>query len=543
MRPLPLLLFATILFSVTIFHAYVDNNSDTIITNKEKALLKEAKLHFENLVNTRKWNAMYHGVYVKPVEGLEPNPYLKNNVHRCDDNRTLIKINPAWMTRQLSEIETIENLHFSITSLRPINPANAPDAFEKEGLTYIERHGTDEYYRFDASGNDFHYIGALHVTQACLACHSEQGYHVGDVRGGIHIALTGTDMNHFLDQMSQRKMMVLAMAYGLGFALLLAGAYAYRKQRQTYELNRSLESKVIERTQSLRKKQSILQEMLDRQPDAIVLMEGTRVIDSNKSMLDHCGIAKKEQITEGGCTLDDLILPLDRPDYLQPYMEGVHWSDYILDHGGTYKLRLNLPDGAAVFRVSGKLLETFERERLKLISLSDITQHEELVENLTHSAFTDALTGIYNRKKFDDELSSCLSVTLDFNVAVSLIMIDIDFFKNINDNFGHAAGDRLLQSFTTHITSLLREEDFFARWGGEEFVIILHHTTAEHALKVAEKLRRGVETHTFDGTLQITASFGVTQAQAGESPLQLIERVDKALYRAKHEGRNRVNLL
>lgn len=539
MRFLPWILLLTIALSVVTFHTYVSYNSEAIVTNKKNALLNEARLHFENLVNTRKWNAQYGGVYVKPVNGLKPNPYLQDNTLSCDTNRTLIKINPAWMTRQLSEIETIDNLRFTITSLHPLNPGNAPDAFEKEGLEYIEAKGAHEYYRFDDTKEDFHYIGALKVTKACLRCHSKQGYRLGDIRGGIHIALSHTDFGAFEENMLQRTRMILGMAYGLGFALLFVGFYAYRKHGQTEELNRSLESKVLERTQTLRQKQSILREMLDRQPDGILLMEGTRIIDTNQTLLKYCGTEEEKTLIRLDA-FDTRIIPVEQEGYLQASMEHQHWSDYILNHDGLFKMKLRLPDGSIVFEVKGKRLQTDPSEHLKLISLSDITQHEQLVENLTRSALTDALTGVHNRKKFDEELESCLKIRLDIEGEISLIMIDIDFFKAVNDTHGHAVGDHLLKSFAGRVASLLREQDFLARWGGEEFVVILYHTSAEHAASVAEKLRRTVERRPFFNDLKITASFGVTQMYKKDTPRTVLERVDKALYEAKQSGRNRV---
>jgi len=534
----------TVIFATTaiviVFHLYVIQNSSLIIANRHDAILGEARLHFENLVNMRKWNAQFGGVYVKPVPGLVPNPYLKENHLTCDDgNRTLIKINPAWMTRQLSEIETIRNLRFAITSLKPLNPANAPDPFEKEGLETMQRDGSDEFYRFDDNGNDFHYIGALKVTTACLACHASQGYRLGDLRGGIHIELSDTGYGTFVHDMNLRRETILGLIYGFGLALILVAYYAYRKHSETENLNRSLEQKVFSRTQELHTQQSILREMFDRQPEGLMLMEGEKIVDVNKTLLQYCALDDKEAMLNGACSLETRIMPVAHPGYLSSGMNGMHWSDFVIIHPGMHKIKLDLPGRTSVFEVHGKLLHTLGSRRLKLITLSDITQHEQLVADLTHTAQTDKLTGLYNRKKFDEAIERCLQQS-PFGMMVSLIMIDIDYFKNVNDTLGHATGDRLLVALAKVLSGMLREQDLLVRWGGEEFVVILYHTTLVHASEVAEKLRLAIERTTFTDGLHATASFGVTQITPDDSAQSLLERVDQALYRAKEEGRNRV---
>ena len=157
-------------------------------------------------------------------------------------------------------------------------------------------------------------------------------------------------------------------------------------------------------------------------------------------------------------------------------------------------------------------------------------------------AHTDTLTGIYNRQGFLATLERFLEENRRYRNEVAIIFFDIDLFKEINDRHGHSAGDTALVELAARVQRGLRRSDYFARWGGEEFVILLPGTSSEEALKIAEKLRRQIAVHPFSHG-SMSCSFGVTQARPDEDRDSLIQRVDTALYNAKKEGRNRVNLL
>lgn len=225
----------------------------------QQKLLQEAIAHFDNMVVTRSWSAMYGGVYVKPNGNISPNPYLKDNTLLDAQGNTLIRINPAWMTRQISELSNQRSRYFyKITSLNPINPHNVADAFETEALRYFEAHREQKYYyRFNDDNKNFDFMGALKVEPECLSCHKYQGYTLGDIRGGIRVSIP-TDL-------FQQEMQALArwtqqgqIAIVLGALLVLSSfcyflTRLYRHQQNIEQLNKSLEAKVQERTQGLEK--------------------------------------------------------------------------------------------------------------------------------------------------------------------------------------------------------------------------------------------------------------------------------------------------
>lgn len=160
-------------------------------------------------------------------------------------------------------------------------------------------------------------------------------------------------------------------------------------------------------------------------------------------------------------------------------------------------------------------------------------------ETISHLAATDDLTSLSNRRHFEECMTAALSAAKRHNHPLSLIMIDLDHFKAVNDTYGHIEGDNVLQAFAGLLRELIRTEDFAARWGGEEFAVILPHTACEAAVALAERIRVACRKHFFARN-GLTASFGVAQLQSGEDYDSLIRRADDAMYRAKNEGRNRV---
>ena len=157
-------------------------------------------------------------------------------------------------------------------------------------------------------------------------------------------------------------------------------------------------------------------------------------------------------------------------------------------------------------------------------------------------ATVDALSGAANRRSFDEALVAETARSLRYGRPLSLVLADIDRFKNINDAHGHAAGDDVIRGFAKTLEDNVRGSDLVARYGGEEFAVLLPETAAEDALELAERLRRAVENASYGTAGPVTASFGVAGLAAEGTSAELLDAADRALYRAKQEGRNRVVL-
>ncbi|MDH5518026.1 MAG: sensor domain-containing diguanylate cyclase [Gammaproteobacteria bacterium] len=171
-------------------------------------------------------------------------------------------------------------------------------------------------------------------------------------------------------------------------------------------------------------------------------------------------------------------------------------------------------------------------------TVSQVLKRED---SLVQLSYQDPLTGTYNRRKFDELLVQKTQDGYSEQSGFCLIMLDIDHFKEVNDQYGHDTGDQILKSFTLVLSNLLRKSDTFCRFGGEEFIIIIESGTLTDANSLAEKIRRTLESKPLlEQNISITLSCGVTCFMQNDSPSSLIQRVDEALYRAKNEGRNKV---
>ncbi|MGZ9130651.1 MAG: diguanylate cyclase, partial [Candidatus Binatia bacterium] len=174
---------------------------------------------------------------------------------------------------------------------------------------------------------------------------------------------------------------------------------------------------------------------------------------------------------------------------------------------------------------------------------------EQLRDNVQKSvemAITDALTGLFNRRYMENHLTTLVDQAAARGKPIAVMVLDIDYFKSINDTYGHDAGDDVLRDFSLRIRKCIRNIDLACRYGGEEFVLVMPETDKAVATMVAERLRRSIAAEPFsiaNGTksLEVTISIGIAAAAgANDSAAAILKRADQALYRAKRDGRNRV---
>lgn len=199
-------------------------------------------------------------------------------------------------------------------------------------------------------------------------------------------------------------------------------------------------------------------------------------------------------------------------------------------------------------RVSESPLADGDKIRVGETTILKFTYHDQLDEHFQQqmydAALRDPLTNIFNRKYFLDQLTTEMSFARRHETPLSLIIFDLDHFKNVNDTFGHVIGDEVLKFVANIVGGMLRSEDVFARYGGEEFVILLRGTELAAATALAERIRQAIAAAEFvfeTAQLNCTVSLGVARLVAEHNDeLELIASADKALYGAKEAGRNRV---
>jgi len=161
-------------------------------------------------------------------------------------------------------------------------------------------------------------------------------------------------------------------------------------------------------------------------------------------------------------------------------------------------------------------------------------------KELLRISITDPLTGIYNRAKFNEEINKWIEFYNRYEGTLCLAMFDIDNFKRVNDSYGHLVGDRVLQGIASTIKKGIRSTDVFARWGGEEFIILFPNTKIHDAGEITELMRSCIENSRYDEVERITCSFGLVELRKNENPDDILMRADSLLYEAKIYGKNTV---
>jgi diguanylate cyclase (GGDEF)-like protein len=182
-------------------------------------------------------------------------------------------------------------------------------------------------------------------------------------------------------------------------------------------------------------------------------------------------------------------------------------------------------------------LEESVAERALLANINGALKLE--ARELVGQAHRDSLTGVLNRQGLRAELMSISSLLAD---PMSVIFVDLDYFKRVNDNHGHDAGDNVLRTFANVVGSGIRQSDRLVRWGGEEFLIVCPLTNAQQAAVLAESLRQALHKATWPLGMKLTASFGIAQLQKDADMSVVIKHADEALYNAKGAGRDRVTV-
>lgn len=178
-----------------------------------------------------------------------------------------------------------------------------------------------------------------------------------------------------------------------------------------------------------------------------------------------------------------------------------------------------------------------------IVTLTNISIMQEKNIEISYKAYTDTLTGVYNRNKFEEVFEYESTRNKRYNEPLTIAVMDIDHFKKFNDTYGHLVGDEVLKSMAETINENVRRSDLFARWGGEEFVLIMPKTDLQQAKTLCEKLRKLIESNEHKIAGKITCSFGVTQYEQGDDMRSVFRRSDEALYNAKANGRNRVEVI
>ncbi len=292
----------------------------------------------------------------------------------------------------------------------------------------------------------------------------------------------------------------------------------------------------------LETKTRAIQYILDLNPNFIILANHEEVEYINQTALNFLGYPSLEAFKMDDRQFDDFFLKLDDISY--PVENDFHWIKYVLeDPDKDHILQFNqlnpLQDCHETFIITHNPLP--EKGKY-IISFTNITNTEEEKKAYQIQAATDFLTGLSNRMEFDRCLTEELERAIRYKTPLSLILFDIDHFKQVNDRLGHQVGDQVLIELAKVILTNKRQNDRVARVGGEEFAILAPGANINNAKDFAEKLRSVVAANNFSNIDGLTCSFGVSQLKEEDSMDSFFKRADDALYKAKENGRNKVEI-
>lgn len=273
--------------------------------------------------------------------------------------------------------------------------------------------------------------------------------------------------------------------------------------------------------------------ILNSQKNIVLVSNGSVVLYANQTFLDFFGFATLADFRKDHKDISEFFDEQSSNGYLKKTVDEKTWIEYLVDNPlNEHKAKIRVGRDSYIFDVHAQIM-LHENERRYVIVFTDVTYLNEL-------ATLDRLTKIPNRFEFDKLLQYSMNLSKRNGKAMSLMLLDLDHFKKINDQLGHLVGDEILVSVSMLLQNSIRKTDMIARWGGEEFVLLFPETDLPAAVKIAETLRTKIETYPFDKVKKVTCSIGVVQFDMFESEDELLKRADDNLYRAKELGRNRV---
>ncbi|MBJ8020429.1 GGDEF domain-containing protein [Bacillus cereus] len=298
------------------------------------------------------------------------------------------------------------------------------------------------------------------------------------------------------------------------------------------EVNKSLYQLSLVRQVSLQ--QELLQTMFDFQNDLLFIVEDDEIVDCNTNFLTFFGYENLFAYREQHLVFAEHFI---RENGYYSTTHDITWLDDTLSSGRRIKMSNYEGEVSTFLLRATPLPEDLSRF---IVKCTEITELDEIYQEQERLAMVDSLTEIYNRLKFQQILEVEWEKVIRSDEKIAIILFDIDNFKTVNDTYGHDLGDLALIQLAELMKSKVEQQHVFARWGGEEFIILVTNTVEKEAFQVAESLRFFIETKQFTGISKLTASFGVALYEQGTTREELMQRADIALYEAKKNGKNQV---
>ncbi len=292
-------------------------------------------------------------------------------------------------------------------------------------------------------------------------------------------------------------------------------------------------------TRELHHAESYSRLILDAQQNMVILSSGMELLDANLTFLKFFNYESVALFKQDHKCVCDFFNPQNSDDFISgPLHHGMNWSAYILQHPEeALKVQITREGLQYFFAVAGTSTQIGD-DSVAVLTFTDITPMATENKTLHRLSRIDTLTQINNRHAFNATFEELFNRSHEEQSALSILFFDIDFFKNVNDTYGHDTGDEVLKALARLVADNIRTNDILARWGGEEFMVILPNATLISAKIIAEKLRHIIATHAFETIGTLTCSFGVADNQSTIDAATMLKHADEALYKAKQSGRN-----
>ena len=293
------------------------------------------------------------------------------------------------------------------------------------------------------------------------------------------------------------------------------------------------------KNKAVQKEVKILQGVIDQQKSIVFVSDGFEIISANKSLYNFFNVKNLKEFINSYKNISTTFIK--HINFFSLEDKAENWITEILKLKPKDRIVsiLDMNDfEPKAFTIQINPLDSDENEFA--VTLTDITEIKLESQQYHFHATHDSLTSIYNRSYYFEKICNEIAQSKRYKTTFCVILFDIDHFKKFNDTYGHLKGDEVLIIISKTIKSHTRVSDTFARWGGEEFVILLEQTSIDKAELIAEHFRKLIEDIKIEGIEQVTSSFGVTQYCEMDDDNSILQRADEALYLAKEQGRNKV---
>jgi diguanylate cyclase (GGDEF)-like protein len=337
----------------------------------------------------------------------------------------------------------------------------------------------------------------------------------------------------FLTEIKSEEIIQNVFNYGVDYLLMPLDKNVFfsriKSQLEVVQLHEKLENQI-----------SFNQSVLNSQKNMILIHDDNRLINANESFFSFFCVETTEEFTNTYGSLVSQFMEYENYFSLSDLNNSVPWLSELSSKENTPYSILLLNHNTfqpETFVIDVNPIGNLDKFVITLTNITSIITQSKRYEM---KATYDVLTNIYNRNKFNDCLDEQYKLFARYGGELSFAIFDIDFFKQVNDVFGHVVGDETLITFAQTIEKNIRNTDVFARWGGEEFTLLLPCTKLEDATFVANNLRKIIEEINFKTVGQKTCSIGLTQFKKGDTVKSVLLRADEALYEAKDTGRNKV---